>query len=53
MQTPRILDDDLLVELTDEGLHINQYHVRTCYSCYKHSGKRHKTVQVPEKRSNP
>ena len=53
IQTSRVLDVDLLVELTDEDLQSIQYHVRTCYSRYKRSGERHKTNEVPEKRSNP
>lgn len=31
IQTSRILDNDLLVELTDEDLQNMQYHDRTCY----------------------
>ena len=53
IQTSRILDDDLLVGLTDEDLQNIQYHVRTCYSRYKRSGARQKTTEVPKKRSNP
>ena len=53
IQTSRVLDDDLLVELTDEDLQNIQYHVRTCYSRYKRSGARQKTTEVPKKRSNP
>ena len=51
-QTSRVLDDDLLVELTDEDLQNIQYHGRTCYSRYKRPGERHKTTEVAEKRSN-
>ena len=53
MQTSRLLDDDLLVELTDEDLQNIQYRIRTCHFRYKRLGERHKTTEVPEKRSNP
>ena len=53
IQTSRLLDDDLLVELTDEDLQNIQYHIQTCYFHYKRFGERHKATEVPEKRSNP
>ena len=53
IQRPRIWHEYLLVKSTNKHIQSTQYHVWTCYSRYKLSGERHKTIEVPEKSSNP
>ena len=53
IQRPGIWHEYLLVKSTNKHLQSTQYHVWTCYSRYKLSGERHKTIEVPEKNSDP